>query len=133
MSSWIDDTKKGTRPAVVFNSTVSETGQRLIIGSSGLPGGSDANVEWGSTALQFARAYPNLDIPVSTAARLSASFAWVSPMPRTEMGFLHFADGGYFDNSGLLSASDWLLAAGDGIKDRPVILILIDASETRAF
>ena len=130
MSSWIDDTKKGTRPAVVFNSTVSETGQRLIIGSSGLPGGSDANVEWGSTALQFARAYPNLDIPVSTAARLSASFAWVSPMPRTEMGFLHFADGGYFDNSGLLSASDWLLAAGDGIKDRPVILILIDASET---
>jgi hypothetical protein len=130
MNGWIDDTKKGMRPAVLFNSTVSETGQRLIIGSSGLPAGSDANVEWGSTALQFARAYPDLDIHVSTAARLSASFSWVSPMSRTEKDFLHFADGGYFDNSGLLSVSDWLLAAGEEIKDRPVILILIDSSDS---
>jgi hypothetical protein len=130
MSDWVEDTRKGTRPAVIFNVTASETGQRMVVASSALPDGQD-KLEWESTALQFAKAYPSLDIPVSTGARLSASFPWVSPMPRREgrEDFLHFADGGYFDNSGLLSASDWLLAASGDI-DRPVLLILVDASES---
>ncbi|WP_348263923.1 hypothetical protein P8935_05155 [Telmatobacter sp. DSM 110680] len=128
IDDWVKDTRNGKRPAVIFNATVSETGQRFIIGSSSLPSGK--NVEWGSTALQFSNAYPHLNIPISTAARLSASFPWVSPMPRTEEGFLHFADGGYYDNSGVLSASEWLLAAKDEIQNRQVILILIDASST---
>jgi hypothetical protein len=132
MSDWTEDTRKGTRPAVIFNVTASETGQRMVVASSDLPDGPD-KLQFASSALQFAKAYPGLDIPVSTAARLSASFPWVSPMPRSGRkgdDFLHFADGGYFDNSGLLSASDWLLAIKDGIKDREVLLIVIDATDS---
>jgi hypothetical protein len=129
ISDWIGDTKRGTRPAVLFNVTVSETGQRLVVGSSLLPK-AGGGAEWPTTAVQFADKYSNLDIHVATAARLSASFAWVSPMPRAEHDYLHFADGGYFDNSGLLSASDWLLAASQDIQGHPVLLIVIDASDT---
>jgi hypothetical protein len=132
ISDWAEDTRRGMRPAVIFNVTASETGQRMVVGSSSLPDGPD-KLKFASSALQFAKAYPGLDIPVSTAARLSASFSWVSPMSRSERkgdDFMHFADGGYFDNSGLLSASDWLLAVKDEIKDRQVLLIVIDATES---
>jgi hypothetical protein len=36
-----------------------------------------------------------------------------------------FADGGYFDNSGLFSASDWLLVARSSIH-RKVLLVVIE-------
>jgi hypothetical protein len=127
MKDWIDDTRRGMRPAVIFNSTVSETGQRFVIASTNLPA-SKEDSDLGTTSLQFGNAYPKLNIPISTAARLSASFPWVSPMPRTEKDFFHFADGGYYDNSGVLSAGEWLLAIQDQIKDRKVVLILIDAT-----
>jgi hypothetical protein len=131
MSDWIEDTKKGSRPAVIFNVTASETGQRMVVASTSLPESRKDDPMWPTTALQFSKAYPDLNIPVATAARLSASFAWVSPMPRSERkqdSKQHFADGGYFDNSGLLSASDWLLAARGSI-DRPILLVVIDATE----
>jgi hypothetical protein len=131
MSDWTEDTRKGTRPAVIFNVTASETGERMVVASTSLPETKNDDPMWPTTALQFSKTYPNLDIPVATAARLSASFAWVSPMPRSarkDDDKQHFADGGYFDNSGLLSASDWLLAARSSI-DRKVLLVVIDATE----
>lgn len=126
MSKWIEDTRQGRRPAVLFNITAAETGQRVVVGSTGLL----RDGEFASTAVQFAHKYPRLDIPVATAARLSASFSWVSPMPSTQTDHLHFADGGYFDNSGLLSVGDWLLAARNEIYGHPVYLIVIDANDT---
>lgn len=131
MGDWTGDTRKGTRPGVIFNVTASETGERMVVASTSLPGSKKDDPMWPTTALQFSKTYPDLDIPVATAARLSASFAWVSPMPRSarkDDDRQHFADGGYFDNSGLLSASDWLLAARSSI-DRKVLLVVIDATE----
>jgi hypothetical protein len=131
MSNWTEDARKGTRPAVIFNVTASETGERMVVASTSLPESKKDDPLWPTTALQFSKTYPDLDIPVATAARLSASFAWVSPVPRSarkDDDKQHFADGGYFDNSGLLSASDWLLAARSSI-DRKVLLVVIDATE----
>jgi hypothetical protein len=131
MSDWIEDTRNGKRPAVIFNVTASEKGQRMVVASSSLLEFQDDPL-WPTTALQFSKTYTGLDIPVATAARLSASFAWVSPMARSERegdDDQHFADGGYFDNSGLFSASDWLLAARSRI-DRKVLMVVIDASES---
>jgi hypothetical protein len=61
------------------------------------------------------------DIRVATAARLSATYPYVSPAarpPRTpplfspeqqkEYADLHVVDGGYFDNSGLCALTEWL-------------------------
>jgi len=62
---------------------------------------------------------------------LSATFPYVSPLARPSAGSLtnayHVGDGGYYDNSGLLSAVEWLRDAADAIQDRQVLLVLIDA------
>ena len=43
---------------------------------------------------------------------------------------VHVADGGYYDNSGVLSASEWLLEAQPEIGHRTVEFILIDSSSS---
>jgi Patatin-like phospholipase len=125
IGDWIADVKNGDRPAVIFNATASETGQRFVIASTTFPS-FETTPTGGRLKLEFADTYPKTDIPISTAARLSATFPWISPMARAKDGDLHFADGGYYDNSGVLSATEWLLDAREAIKDHPVLLILID-------
>ena len=86
-----------------------------------------------TTALDFKTLYNNCgeqgdqacDLALTTAARLSASFPYVTPMARNdrenviklkdvngkEIPFLqnyHIADGGYYDNAGAFTAMDWL-------------------------
>ena len=63
----------------------------------------------------YRETYPDADLPLVTAARLSASFPWVSPVARPsakdcqDCGPLyHLSDGGYFDNDGLIGAMAWL-------------------------
>jgi hypothetical protein len=84
------------------------------------------------SAIQFATAFRQYDVGVSTAARLSATFPWVSPMARASDGEnkfrVHVADGGYYDNSGILTASQWLLEAADAISQHPVLFIVIDST-----
>jgi uncharacterized membrane protein YjdF len=76
------------------------------------------------TCPQYTNGY---DIDVWTAARLSATFSYVSPAARAACldyknksrsssgenspGRLHLIDGGYHDNYGVASALDWLSAA----------------------
>jgi hypothetical protein len=109
---------------VIFNATAAESGQRFLISSTELstPGG-----------IQFADAYNGWDLPVATAARLSATFPYVSPMARASAGNdeksrLHVADGGYYDNSGIVSALSWLIDAEKELRGRTVILVTIDSN-----
>ena len=123
LRDWRHDVSVGSRPAVIFNATAAESGQRFLIGSTDLsaPGG-----------MQFAGAYDGWDLPVATAARLSATFPYVSPVARASAGVdeksrVHVADGGYYDNSGILSAVSWLIDAENELHGRTVILITIDS------
>jgi hypothetical protein len=122
MGKWRDDVRAGTRPAVIFNATVSENGERFLIASTDTA--SEGTV-------RFFDLFPDSDIRVATAARLSATFPYVSPLARPSAGPIanayHVGDGGYYDNSGLLSAVEWLRDAGDAIHGHQVLLILIDA------
>jgi hypothetical protein len=58
-------------------------------------------------ALDFRR-----DVKVVTAARLSATFPYVSPVAKPDdsgvSGIGHVADGGYADNEGVMTAVDWI-------------------------
>ena len=131
LGQWNDEVKKGTRPAVIFNATAAESGQRFLMSSTTLP--PDPRFERGYLpSIQFQDAFTGMDLPVATAARLSASFAWVSPMPRASMGEqrvrVHVGDGGYYDNSGVVSATEWLIAAGDAVKQHPVYIVLVDST-----
>jgi len=125
MKQWREDVRHGLRPAVIFNGTASESGDRFLIAST------DASF---AGAQRFFELFPARDIDVPTAARLSATFPYVSPLARASAGSVesgyHVGDGGYYDNSGLLSTVDWLNEANDAsnaLQGHQVLLILIDA------
>jgi hypothetical protein len=131
VGEWSDDAARGTRPAMIFNATAAESGQRFLMNSTTLP--PDPRFERGYLpSIQFQDAFQGMDLPVATAARLSASFAWASPMARPSRGEkrfrVHVGDGGYYDNSGVVSAMEWLLAAGNAIKTHPVYIMLVDST-----
>lgn len=128
MAEWRKDVARGVRPAVIFNATASESGERFLTASTDLSR---------TTAVQFFEEFRDWDLPVATAARLSATFPYVSPEARPSDGpqekRYHVADGGYYDNSGLLSAIEWLQDAWEDQDTRKqlesftVLLVVIDA------
>jgi hypothetical protein len=78
----------------------------------------------------FLTVYPDKDISIPTAVRMSAIFPVVSPAARPKLAEssvawsgtrqqagvepYHLVDGGYFDNSGLTAVTNWL---DDALKD----------------
>lgn len=122
MAHWRKDVHDGVRPAVIFNATASESGERFLVATT------NAAFEG---AKQFYNLFPGKDLDVSTAARLSATFPYVSPLARASDGVTkdgyHVGDGGYYDNSGLLSVVEWLSDARKELKGFEVLLVLIDA------
>ena len=127
INDWRSDVLKGLRPAAIFNATAGESGQRFLVGSTDLnaPGG-----------IQFSRDFSGWDVPVATAARLSATFPYVSPMARASNGTpanrVHVGDGGYYDNSGIVGALSWLNDASSELSGRTVLFITIDAESGKA-
>jgi hypothetical protein len=95
-------------PAVLINATLSDTGERVVLGTSG----------FGPARRPGRRLFHDLynrkiDIPLVTAARLSATFPFVSPSARAEGEWAkqeryHFVDGGYYDNYGVSTLVEWL-------------------------
>jgi hypothetical protein len=113
LASWTDDARHGWRPAVIFNATAMESGRRFLISRVRVPG---------TAAEEFASLYPDRDLSVVTAVRLSAAFPYLSPMARPltpykrgdeafgefERHSFHLADGGYYDGFGVLTAIELL-------------------------
>jgi hypothetical protein len=111
----IEPTRRGRMPVVVFNATLVETGERLLISPVV---GPPAPVHDPDEARDFFSLY-HQDRPnpyLSTAVRLSATFPYVSPIcrPHREGGAVqptrdyHVADGGYSENEGALTAIQWV-------------------------
>jgi hypothetical protein len=145
LDGWGPAVRDGSRPAVILNATVMETGERLAITPIAslrsawtgwahgeppkpLPG----RRHYATTLAEFLGAPGGYTVDVWTAARLSATFSYVSPAARAAFarrqgdtvverrapagpgqarGLLHLIDGGYHDNYGVASALDWLAAA----------------------
>ena len=131
--------REGWRPAVVFNATLVETGELLQIANVALPPYSrdEDRAPNDEVAPQrertFAGLFPGADIGAVTAARLSATFPWITPPARPDLddacaNLYHVADGGYYDNFGVLSA----LAYAEALpEDARPILVEIRASDSR--
>jgi hypothetical protein len=117
--------RDGTVPAVIFNATVMELGRRIMITPLDFAPGT-AGRQRGQTLSDFLFTDPKsgavsarANLPFWTAARLSATFSFVSPAVRTNvinkgaekdrnLWRQHIVDGGYYDNYGVASALDWL-------------------------
>jgi len=121
LTAWRPGVLAGSVPAVIFNTTLSDTGGRLVIGTTDMP--CDAHPPCRRGLETFATLYDErepaittVDPSIVTAARLSATFTYVSPAARIDRAVrrslaYHVVDGGYFDNYGVASAVEWLDAA----------------------
>jgi hypothetical protein len=113
MADWAKAARENRLPIVVFNATAVEDGKRMMISNCLLPDGPGFlnRPKDGSQAVEYGKLYNSLDLSVATAARLSATFPYVSPIcrPRGNVSQpYHVADGGYVDNEGVATALDWL-------------------------
>ena len=116
-------------PVLLLNTTVVETGQRAIISNLQIDNTFIDTVDLLGADKQTG------NMPLSTAAHLSARFTYVSPAGtiRTPEGKLwgHIVDGGYFENSGAASAAELMQkmqTVADAVgkeKSRKVSLMLI--------
>jgi hypothetical protein len=122
LSAWRDGVLDGSRPAVIFNTTSTDTGERFLF--------STTSVRRHPGQAAFDSTYPGRDVYVTTAVRLSATFPYVTPVSRAvtpdeSASQPHLADGGYFDNYGMASLLDWLDAALEGARASAVREVLI--------
>jgi predicted acylesterase/phospholipase RssA len=121
-------------PLLFLNSTVVETGQRIIV--------NPITFESASFRHTFHDAHNAADVigaqvPLSTAVHMSARFTYVSPAgtierqdpERTpdELAWFRVVDGGYFENSGAVTLDEILLAVKRqakhaGVLVRPIVI-----------
>jgi hypothetical protein len=136
LGDWVEGVREGWRPAHIFNTTVVETGAELRFSTVNLTDTVPRDAS-GSSRQEFSDLYPLSDVDLVTAARLSATFPWVSPVAQAYMDLdsirkavgedpaavvayadsvkkyaFHLADGGYFDNYGVFSSIEFLRSVG---------------------
>ena len=131
-------------PVPVFNATLLETGQRLQISPVLGPATGE---EAAAGAVQFMKVFKDSHPRISTAARLSATFPYVTPASRSNpeeedgleenpLAEYHVVDGAYVDNEGAVTSVDWLhrllnyYSQDENILKRPfdrILLIRIQA------
>jgi patatin-like phospholipase len=128
LDDWRQGVLEGWRPAVVFNATVTESGERFLLGTTDLARATGRTSLRDPEFPQFATE----DISLVTAARLSATFPYVSPAARPDIAGtqIHAVDGGYTDNYGMATLLAWLDEAlrARGNPVRQVLVIEIRAS-----
>lgn len=105
-------------PAFAMNTTSVEDGQRFLLANYFVPDlklDAGQNYRAKSFLETFGGAAPNFaDLPLTTAAQMSATFPYVSSAARMPLdvdrfvGSMHFVDGGYYDNDGTASAIEFL-------------------------
>jgi hypothetical protein len=102
-------------PGTVFNATIVESGNPLLLSSISIP---LLNPKKSSVKVFGQNIDPGADIANVTAARLSATFPYVSPVTRglytnatntiPPFNNDHVADGGYYDNYGFTASAGWI-------------------------
>jgi hypothetical protein len=121
-------------PLLFLNSTVVETGQRLIAAPVPIDPGLF------SDALDSRKAIGE-SVPLATAVHNSARFTYISPagavqrqnVPREQ--WLHLVDGGYFENSGAVTLAEVLdlllqVAAAQRLAITPIVVHISNDPET---
>lgn len=138
---------RGDVPALMLLTTDVATGRRVAVSHVTMPGRADAPVS-GCAELPgidqpvteiarmrtLAEDVPGIDMPLSTAALLSARFTLLSPAgtlpcpgPRRRL-----VDGGYFENSGLTTMLDVIDSLRDIARERRVALVMLRIENSRA-
>jgi hypothetical protein len=111
LSGWNGKARTGELPAIIMNSTMVEVGGPLLLGTSDVNGCSDrASSVWKDGDNIHVERGVKKDVPVVRAARLSATFPFVTPAarPKNADHSPHMMDGGFYDNYGMATLTEWL-------------------------
>jgi hypothetical protein len=132
--------EEGWRPVLIFSPMIVEDGRRLLISNEpldyltetvwpSLDGTGGQSVS--TPAVQFSELFPRAtDFRLSTAARMSASFPYISPaamlptVPRRRV-----VDAGYFDNYGIDLAASWLFHHAEVLAKQYSRVVLIQVRD----
>jgi len=100
-------------PVILLNSTDARTGDPIVFTDSDFPRTLTQGSSNNHYLRNFHQLYTGKDVFLETAARMSAAFPYVSPeaRPNGPANGVHLGDGGYFDNSGVFTLSEWLKEA----------------------
>lgn len=116
--------RSGQMPAFTLNTTTVETGGRFLLSNYQIPKNylrrndllpSESFLHAYGEPCEGGEHMGYADLPIATAARLSATFPYVSSASRVPKAYAtyayHFVDGGYYDNDGTGSAIEFINAA----------------------
>jgi hypothetical protein len=113
MKGLADQSSHPNWPIVLLNSTDALTGDPVVFTNSDYLTGEEQSSTGKHYLHNFHRLCPGRDVLVETAARISAAYPYVSPESRPDVcqSGTHLGDGGYFDNSGVFTLTEWLKEA----------------------
>jgi hypothetical protein len=109
----------GATPALLINTTEASTGRRRVIAPFAFGRTAKGNRE----EFEFLPISHDNDVPLSTAASLSARFPWLTPAGyfreerKDGLRKVRLGDGAYFDNSGVATALDLIDELEKDMKD----------------
>ncbi|MCI0414554.1 hypothetical protein L0222_17390 [bacterium] len=135
--------EKGTLPSLIFSPMLVQDGRRLLISNLHLATmldsegpcccpdlnsypGCDKENRYSLSALEFFCLFPESQLKLATAARMSASFPYVTPasfIPTDPMR--HVVDAGYYDNYGIDVASLWIYKNWEKLMEAGISGILL--------
>ncbi len=126
---WRARIARGEMPVPLLDATAVESGRQFLLTPVDVRG-PGAGVRFRSHH-SFLNLYDGRDLEVVTAARLSATFPYVTPISRASPDSggpeFHIADGAYLDNYGMTSMIEWLnsiLPAYTSSGRRPKLLLV---------
>src|SRR6266480_3317359 len=116
-------------PSLFLNGTSVESGNRIIASNilidANFLEATDATGKLLPVSQHIERRHPKIDMPLSTAAHMSARFTYVSPAGRFAPDGTHVVDGGYFENSGAATALDILRQVNNELRQNAELRAII--------
>lgn len=108
--AWRARVARGELPVALLDATAVESGRQFLLTPVDVRGPGAGNHF--RSHHSFLNLYDGRDLDVVTAARLSATFPYVSPITRASPDSggpeYHIADGAYLDNYGMTTMIEWL-------------------------
>jgi len=116
-------------PSLFLNATSVENGNRIIASNilidANFLEAADATAKLLPVSRHKERRHPTIDVPLSTAAHMSARFTYVSPAGRFASDGTHVVDGGYFENSGAATALDILRQVNNELRQNAELRAIV--------
>jgi hypothetical protein len=123
---------QGKIPSLLISPMIVEDGRRLLLSNLDLSELVHVQVCSGAppslTAWEFSACFPKqlADVQLSAAARMSATFPFVSPAGQLPTNPpVRVVDAAYYDNYGVNLATSWLWKNLERVKDMDVVLVQI--------